>query len=70
MESGDLAFKEVVLALMIGAMLAAPIRAFRHQLSHYLAIFPPGLALLLIVVGQSVRVVSLLIVTFLFAWFF
>ena len=70
LESGQLAFKEVVLALMIGAMLAAPIRAFRHQLSHYLAVFPPGLGVFLIVVGQSVRVASLLIVTVLFAWLF
>ena len=70
LESGQLAYKEVVLALMVGAMLAAPIRAFRHQLSHYLAIFPPGLALMLIVVSQSVRVVSLLVVTLLFVWVF
>lgn len=66
LEAGELGFREVVIALLIGAMASAPIRALRHQLAHYMAIFNPRLGISLMVIGQSSRVLSLLIVTVLF----
>ena len=69
LQAGELGVKEVVLALMIGSMAAAPVRALRHQLSHYMAIFSPKQGLTLLVIGQSSRLVSLLVVSVLFAVF-
>lgn len=66
LEAGELGFKEVVAALLIGAMIAAPVRALRHQMAHYMAIFSPKLGLSLLIISQSVRVASLALVTTLF----
>ena len=69
MQAGELGMKEVVLALLIGTMAAAPVRALRHQLSHYMAIFSPKQGLTLLVIGQAGRLASLLVVSVLFAVF-
>jgi len=66
LETGQLGVREVVLALMAGAIISAPIRALRHQLSHYMAIFSPGLGFGLMVMGQTCRLLSLVLVLGLF----
>jgi len=47
--------REVVLALLVGNILAAPIRALRHQLPYYTGIYNPGLALQLVAISQFAR---------------
>lgn len=66
LEAGELGLREVVAALLIGAMIAAPVRALRHQMAHYMAIFSPRLGMSLLIVSQSARVASLAVVTVLF----
>lgn len=53
---------EVVMALLVGNILAAPIRAARHQFPYYVGIFSPRLALELVGVSQAARIVSLVLV--------
>lgn len=66
--SGGLAWPEVVLALLIGNVVATPVRALRHQLPHYMGIYSPGLGSKLLALGQSARVVSVLLVAVIFGW--
>ena len=66
--SGDLAVRDAVLALLIGNIVATPVRALRHQLPSYMGIYTPGLGLMLLSVGQLVRVTSVLLVMIIF-WF-
>lgn len=68
LHSGGLDFKGVVLALLIGNMLATPVRALRHQLPHYMGIFSPKLGLELLSIGQGLRVLSVLAVTVAYGW--
>lgn len=68
LQSGGLAWQEVVLALLIGNVLATPVRTLRHQLPHYMGIYSPAMGTKLLVLGQSVRVASVLLVAALFAW--
>ncbi len=67
LEAASLPAKQIVLALMVGNILSAPMRAFRHQFPYYAGIFSPRMALRLIVVNQSVRVGSLIVVSLLYA---
>lgn len=62
MEAGVLTVKQTVLALLAGNIVAFPIRALRHQLPRYMGIFSPKMGLQLLLLGQSLRVVSLIIV--------
>ena len=62
LEAGVLTVKQTTLALLIGNILAFPIRALRHQLPHYMGIFQPKMGTQLLVMGQSLRVGSLLLV--------
>ncbi len=55
--------REVVLALLAGNILSSPIRAIRHQFPYYAGIFPPRLALELIVYSQGFRTFSMILVT-------
>lgn len=70
MHAGSLGVKEVVIALMIGNIVATPVRALRHQLPHYMGIFSPGLGSKLLLMGQGARVLSIVLVTLLFAWWY
>jgi hypothetical protein len=54
--------REVVLALLVGNILSTPIRAARHQFPYYVGIFPPGLALELVGVSQTLRMASVVAV--------
>ncbi len=64
--SNSLTIKEVVLALMVGNILAAPIRAIRHQLPYYSGIYSPKLAVEMIVVSQGARVFSIMVIATLY----
>lgn len=62
LDAGVLTVKQTVLALLIGNILAFPIRALRHQLPHYMGIFQPKMGTQLLVMGQALRVGSLLLI--------
>jgi hypothetical protein len=66
MDAGVLTVKQTVLALLLGNILAFPIRALRHQLPRYLGIFSPKMGLQLLLSGQAFRVVSIMIVGILY----
>jgi hypothetical protein len=59
----SLTVQEVVLALLVGNILATPIRTVRHQLPYYSGIYSPRLALQLVVAGQAVRTLCVATVT-------
>ncbi len=58
----SLTYREVVLALLAGNILAAPIRAIRHQFPYYTGIYSPGLALQLVTISQVTRALSVITV--------
>ncbi|HKK99173.1 MAG TPA: nucleoside recognition protein [Desulfotignum sp.] len=62
MNAGVLTIKQTVLALLLGNILAFPIRALRHQLPRYLGIFSPKIGLQLLLSGQAFRVVSIMLI--------
>lgn len=66
----SLSYNEVVLALIIGNILATPIRALRHQLPYYTAIYPPALALYLVALSQFFRAFCVVFVTVVYFLFF
>ena len=59
----SLTYREVVLALLVGNILAAPVRAIRHQFPYYTGIYAPGLALQLVTISQLVRAFCVICVT-------
>lgn len=59
LEAGVLTTRQTVLALLIGNLVAFPIRALRHQLPHYMGIFAPVMGAQLLLLGQGFRVLSL-----------
>ncbi len=62
LDAGTLTVRETVIALLLGNVVATPVRAIRHQLPHYMGIFRPKLGVLLITLGQTLRVASVVIV--------
>ncbi len=60
--SGVLSNHQVVLALILGNVIAVPVRSLRHQLPRYLGIFSPRMGTQLLVLGQGLRLASLLLV--------
>jgi hypothetical protein len=66
LKAGVLTVKETALALIIGNVVAFPIRALRHQLPHYMGIFAPRMGAQLLIMGQGLRVASLLLVGMVF----
>jgi hypothetical protein len=62
LDAGVLTVKQTVLALLIGNILAFPIRALRHQLPRYIGIFSPKMGTQILLMGQGFRIVSLMIV--------
>jgi hypothetical protein len=61
LNAGVLTVKQTVLALLIGNVLAFPIRALRHQLPRYIGIFSPKMGTQLLLMGQGFRVSSIII---------
>ena len=68
--TGALTTPELILALMVGNILSSPMRAFRHQLPVYAGYFKPTLALHLILINQSARAASLILVTAVYYFIF
>jgi hypothetical protein len=66
MDAGVITTQQTVLALIIGNVIAAPIRTLRHQLPWYVGVFSPRMGLELLLMGQGFRVVSLILVGFLY----
>jgi hypothetical protein len=62
MTAGILNVKQTVLALLTGNVLAFPIRALRHQLPHYMGIYAPRMGAELLLLGQLLRVISIIVV--------
>ncbi|MCF6247172.1 MAG: nucleoside recognition protein [Desulfobacula sp.] len=62
MDAGVLSVKQTVMALLLGNILAFPIRALRHQLPRYMGIFSPKMGLQLLLSGQLFRVLSIILV--------
>ena len=62
LDGNTLANHEVVLALLAGTVIAAPIQALRHQVPYYAGIFPPRLAAMLIIYSQLFRAASVVLV--------
>ena len=61
MDAGALTVKQTVLALLIGNIVAFPVRAVRHQLPRYMGIFAPKTGIQLLLMGQGFRVLSLML---------
>ncbi len=62
LHGGILTHKETVIALLIGNIIATPVRALRHQLPTYLGIFTPGIGTQILLTSQALRITSILIV--------
>ncbi len=56
----SLGYREVVLALLVGNILAAPIRAIRHQFPYYVGIYSPKLAAELVGLSQITRAITII----------
>ena len=62
LDAGILTVKQTAIALLIGNIIAFPIRALRHQLPRYIGIFSPKMGLQLLFMGQGLRVFSIIII--------
>ena len=62
LEAGVLTVKQTVVALLIGNILAFPVRALRHQLPRYIGIFSPRMGTQILLMGQGFRVTSIILV--------
>ena len=62
LDAGILTAKQTAIALLIGNIIAFPIRALRHQLPRYVGIFSPKMGLQLLLMGQGFRIVSIILV--------
>ena len=62
LEAGVLTVKQTVVALLIGNILAFPVRALRHQLPRYIGIFSPKMGTQILIMGQGFRVTSIILV--------
>ncbi|MEN8135021.1 MAG: hypothetical protein ABFS18_05725 [Thermodesulfobacteriota bacterium] len=62
LDAASIGYRDVVLALLVGNVLASPVRAMRHQFPYYAGIFSPRLAVELILYSQTFRVVSIVLV--------
>jgi hypothetical protein len=62
LDAGILTIKQTAMALLIGNIIAFPIRALRHQLPHYIGIYSPKMGVQLLAMGQGLRIVSIILV--------
>ncbi|MFZ5453059.1 MAG: nucleoside recognition domain-containing protein [Thermodesulfobacteriota bacterium] len=63
LQAGTLTIQQTVLALVLGNIVATPIRAIRHQLPSHMGIFSPKLGTEYLLLSQGLRLVSLVLVT-------
>lgn len=68
MDAGTITMKQTVIALLLGNIIAFPIRAIRHQLPRYMGIFSPGMGLAMLLMGQGFRMASIVFVGLVY-WF-
>lgn len=61
LDAGVLTVKQTALALVIGNIIAFPIRAIRHQLPRYAGIFSPVMGTQILLIGQFLRIFSLMV---------
>ena len=66
LDAGVITVKQTVMALLIGNIIAFPIRALRHQLPRYMGIYSPKMGAQLLFMGQGFRIVSLIAVGIIF----
>ncbi len=69
LSEGVLTVKETVLALIMGNIVATPVRALRHQLPRYLGIYQPKTGIQLLLAGQTMRIISVMIVGSIYYFF-
>ncbi len=62
LQAGALTVPQTVLALVLGNIVATPVRALRHQLPTNVGIFSPKLGTELLLLSQVLRLASLLVV--------
>ncbi len=62
LDAGSLTVAQTVLALLLGNIIATPVRALRHQFPYYAGIFGPALGTRLMLKVQAFRAGSLVIV--------
>jgi hypothetical protein len=62
LEAGVLTIKQTVIALLVGNILAFPVRMLRHQLPRYIGIFSPKMGSQILLMGQGFRIISIIIV--------
>ena len=62
LQTGALTIHQTVLALVLGNIVATPVRALRHQLPSHVGIFSPGLGTKLLLLSQTLRLLSLVLV--------
>ena len=62
LDAGVLTIKQTVIALLIGNILAFPVRALRHQLPRYIGIFSPKMGTQILLMGQGFRIASIMVV--------
>jgi hypothetical protein len=62
LDAGTLNAFQIVLALLLGNIIAAPVRALRHQMPYYMGIFRPGLGVRFMALSQAFRILSLVVV--------
>jgi hypothetical protein len=68
LSAGALTVPQTVVALMLGSIVATPVRALRHQLPTHAGIFSPILGTELLLTSQGLRIISLIIVTLPYLW--
>jgi hypothetical protein len=68
LQQGVFSIKQAVLALLIGNVVAFPVRAARHQLPRLMGIFAPKLGLQIMLLGQGFRIITLALVGVVYYW--
>lgn len=68
LSTASISVNEIILALLLGNILSTPMRALRHQLPTYAGLYSPLLGLKLIAINQTLRAVSLVLVTIFFTY--
>jgi hypothetical protein len=63
LQAGALTVPQTVIALVLGNIVATPVRALRHQLAANVGIFSPKLGTQLLLLSQGLRLLSLVLVT-------
>jgi len=68
LNTGSLGQREVILALLVGNVLASPMRTIRHQFPYYAGIFRPRLATELLIASQLFRVGAIIVLGLVYYW--